>query len=189
MGLSSSDVMFSTAALRSARALKPLRHAPPAEPVSPRLPVPPAEPSAAGAKRPRAAEDAAPADAKAQRKRFRDTMREVLELGAGEFVGRDRKEWEAKQLERLGGKNTHKVKMPLPMFFNVMRARERREAHAEALARESQLVTGKKRATVKDQRKKQRHDERRRQLRKEPSIADERVRAGVMRVPKSLQRK
>ena len=73
----------------------------------------------------------------------------MLHAGASTFTGRDKKIWEAKKLESLGLKVSHKEKMPLKMWMGVKKAREKRAVRAQEEARSADLVTGKSRVHAK----------------------------------------
>lgn len=60
------------------------------------------------------------ADRNSIRVDFRDMFKDVTDLGASSFRGRDKKIWEAKQLAAAGALVTHKEKMPLKMALGVI---------------------------------------------------------------------
>lgn len=82
-----------------------------------------------------------------------DVFSSIKSYGASSFQGKDKKIWEAKQLEAIGAKvSKHTLKMPFKMYQGVTKAQKKREKRRELEVKYTGAVTGKKAA--KKERKK-----------------------------------
>lgn len=80
-----------------------------------------------------------------RREAFVKARRDVLELGAATFEGRDRRVWEGKRLASLGATAAllkPKHKMPLKMLFGVQSKQRHLEKFRLGRERESGVVSG-----------------------------------------------
>jgi hypothetical protein len=75
---------------------------------------------------------------------FDDIFKSVQSLGASSFKGKEKKVWEAKQLNALGANIKHKEKMPFKMFLGVAKARKEREEKRTKEEKTADLITGRK---------------------------------------------
>lgn len=83
-------------------------------------------------------------DHKKIRVKFDEIFQDVAAFGASAFTGKDKKEWERKQLNALGANLKHVEKMPRKMAIGVLAARKKREDRKAEELRVSGVVTGKK---------------------------------------------
>ncbi|DBA01285.1 TPA: hypothetical protein N0F65_001790 [Lagenidium giganteum] len=96
------------------------------------------------------------------RKEFEDTLTSVKEFAAANLTGKEKKQYDAKKIEALGGKAAKNRNMPYNMLIGLKKASAVREKRREVKEKESGVVSGKRKvsasAAAKEKKKKTKVD-------------------------------
>lgn len=74
---------------------------------------------------------------------YQQLMRQVNELGAAQFTGKAKKDWQAREDALLGRRTQKEAKMPYVMLQGIRKKAKQREERREGMEAEAGVITGK----------------------------------------------
>ena len=80
---------------------------------------------------------------------FDDTVREIHKLGSTQFIGKQKKEYEAEQYKKLTGREKKKQKVPVKIVRGIKKAAAKRDARNMKEMKEAGVVTAVKNTSQK----------------------------------------
>ncbi|GLD91607.1 hypothetical protein PINS_up000140 [Pythium insidiosum] len=87
------------------------------------------------------------------RKEFSDAFKDVKEFAAANLKGKEKREFEAKRIEALGGKARKNRSMPYNILSAIKQARAVRESKKEELSKQSGVVSSKRKRSKASEKK------------------------------------